>query len=123
VPADHLVLDAGVKDRCDRFVGAMGLSAEWGSPALVRRGFISRRTPMVVVTSLVIGATRAAAFSPGIRAGTKPGQMTAGPGDWLDHELHLGNGAISDRIRASAAYAPEQPAGWPSVRSEDGAKA
>ena len=57
----------------------------------------------------MIGATRAPAFSPGIRAGTKRGQMTCGPRDSLDQEPDLGTGVISDRIRACDAYAPEQP--------------
>jgi hypothetical protein len=82
----------------------------------------SSRT-IVVATSLVIGATRATAFSVRIRAFAKRGQMIGGSGGSLDHDLHLGNGVISERIRASDAYAPLQPDRLPSARSEDGAKA
>ena len=46
--------------------------------------FASR--PVVVATSLVIGATRAPAFGDGILAVAKRGQMTGGPGDSLDEE-------------------------------------
>jgi hypothetical protein len=83
--------------------------------------FASR--PVVLATSAVIGATRAPAFSARIRAFAKRGQMTGGPGDSLDHELHLGNGVISERIRASDAYVPAQPGVLPSVQSADGARA
>ena len=101
-------------------VGALGL---WGVAALVRRGFVSGRARSWRRPRWVIGATRAPAFSPGIRASTKRGQMTCGPRDSLDQEPDLGTGVISDRIRACDAYAPEQPGALPSARSEAGARA
>jgi hypothetical protein len=58
---------------------------------------------------LVIGATRAPAFGDGIHAVAKRGQKTGGPGDSLNQETSAGTDVISERIRASDAYAPERP--------------
>ena len=77
----------------------VGFVYRGGAAALIRRGlFASRHT--VVTTSMVIGATRALAFSARIRAFAKRGQMAGGPGDSLDHEPQLGTGVISERIHA-----------------------
>lgn len=83
--------------------------------------FASR--PVVVVATLVIGAPRAPAFGDGVLAVAKRGQKTGGPGDSLNQLPLLGTGAVSDRIRASDAYAPEQPVQLPSSQSEAGARA
>ena len=103
-------------------VGALGLSAEWCRGPRPARIF-SRRARSLVATSVVIGATRAPAFGDGILAVAKRGQMTGGTGDSLDQESQLETGVISDRIRASDAYAPEQPVSLPSSQSEGGARA
>ena len=83
--------------------------------------FASR--PVVVATTLVIGAPRAPAFGDGILAVAKRGQMTGGPGDSLNQLPLLGTGVISDRIRACDAYAPERPGRLPIARSEAVARA
>jgi ABC-type arginine transport system permease subunit len=46
--------------------------------------FASRTT--AVATSVVVGATRAPVFRPGILAGTKHGQMNGGQGQSLDKQ-------------------------------------
>ena len=58
---------------------ALGLSAEWGGSASSGWCYFASR-PVVVATSLVIGATRAPSFGDGIFAVAKRGQMTGGPG-------------------------------------------
>ena len=68
--------------------------------------FASR--PVVVATSLVIGATRAPAFGDGILAVAKRGQMTGGAGGLARSGTSRGTGVISDRIGASDGYAPAQ---------------
>jgi len=63
------------------------------------------------------------AFGDGIHAVAKRGQMTGGPGDSLDEESRRGTGGISERIRASDAYAPERTVWLPTARFEDEARA
>jgi hypothetical protein len=90
-----------------RVVGSSGRLPSRGSRASSGEDFFASR-PVVVATTMVIGAPRAPVFGDGIHAVAKHGQMTGGPGDALDQELLLGTGMISGGFRAYDAYAPER---------------
>ena len=110
-PADDLVQDDGVLDGCDVpdwLRRALGLSAEWGGLALVRL-VLFRVAPGRggdLVGDRRDASARVWRRHP-CRRQTRPDDRRAG--DSLDQEPLMGTGVISDRIRASDAYAPEQP--------------
>jgi hypothetical protein len=60
-------------------VGRLGRLPSGGSRTSSGEDLFASR-PLVLATSLVIGATRAPAFGDGIHAVAKRGQMTGGPG-------------------------------------------
>jgi hypothetical protein len=97
MPANRLVRTAGVGDSVIcllRVVGPSGRLPSRGSRASSGEDFFAPR-PVVVATTMVIGAPRAPVFGDGIDAVAKHGQMTGGPGDSLNRLPLLGTGVIS----------------------------
>jgi len=75
--------------------GAPGFKRHIGTTPVCRAAAPCAPAPVVIATTLVIGAPRA----PRHPAVAKRGQMIGGPGDSLTQETSAGTGVISEGIR------------------------